>query len=303
MARFETAGQLISDAAVECGLAPIADPYASAAAGDANSTLFTTVLKTRGRKLWREHPWQHLDYIHTFNTVASVGRYALPLDFGRIIDQTEWNRTNRLPQGGPLSPQEFEYFKARLVGVVFTTLFRLIQNNYQVYPDTATPGNFTLAFEYISSFWVLPIATQATSGSWQNITAYPNGTFIVNSGNIYQAVQAGTGTSGSFGPLGTGAGIVDGTCLWNFVSVAGRDNPSLSTDVILMDANLMVAALALRFKQVHRMTTQADTDEYNDAFTKATDDDSLGAVIALNRGVFDMPLLGERNLPVTGFGA
>ena len=237
----EVAANIINDVAIEVGLipAPINDPFASI---DPNILQLAKLLKSGGRTLRKRYSWTHLQYQYTFNTIANQGRYVLPVDYGKYINQTAWNRTNRLPLGGPLSPQEFEYFKARLVGVVFTTLFRILQQQFQVYPDTSTPGGYTIAFEYVSSFWVVPSATQVTSGSWQNATTYPNGTFIRNGGNIYQATQAGSGVSGGFGPTGTGAGITDGTCVWSFISVGGADAPASSQDLVQFDSHLMTGS-------------------------------------------------------------
>ena len=71
-----------------------------------------------------------------------------------MIDQTWWNRTNRLPVGGPVSPQEWQYLKARMVGVVFNVLFRPMDRSITLYPNTNTPAGFEIAFEYCSSCWV-----------------------------------------------------------------------------------------------------------------------------------------------------
>ena len=104
---WDTAGNIINDAATELGLqafqAKAADPFAST---DPNMGQLCQLLKSVGRDLAKRREWTHLRAIHTLTTVEGVGWYALPADFGRMINQTGWNRTNRLPLGGPLSPQE-----------------------------------------------------------------------------------------------------------------------------------------------------------------------------------------------------
>lgn len=50
--------------------------------------------------------------------------------------------------------------------------------------------------------------------SWAANTAYVVGQWVDNGGNLYICMQAGT--SGTTGPTGTGTGIVDGGCLWDY---------------------------------------------------------------------------------------
>lgn len=157
MALWDTAGNIINDAATELGLqsfqAKSADPFAST---DPNIGRLCQLLKSVGRDLQRGREWTHLRAIETLTTVEGTSVYDLPDGFGRMINQTGWNRTNRLPLGGPLSPQEWEYLKGQLAGIVFTVLFRPMQGKMWLYPDTNTPGGYELAYEYVSRWWVQP---------------------------------------------------------------------------------------------------------------------------------------------------
>lgn len=158
---WDTAGNIILDAAVELGLISYQtrlanpDPFA---AQDANLGLLCQLLKSSGRELLgeQESGWTHLQFQYEFTTVQGTSQYDLPAGFYRMIPQSGWNRTNRLPLGGGLSPQEWQYLKARLTGVVFTVLFRIEQGKLQLYPDTNTPGGYDIAFEYLSRYWVQP---------------------------------------------------------------------------------------------------------------------------------------------------
>ena len=152
---FDAAGTIVNDAAVELGLiaARLADPFSST---DNNIAQLCQFLKTAGRDIIREKQWTQNQAEYSFTTVLNTPSYALPPDFLRMIDQTYWDRTNRLPLGGPLSPQEWQYLKARQVGVVFTILFRPKLQKIYVYPDTGTPAGHVIAFEYMSSYWVQP---------------------------------------------------------------------------------------------------------------------------------------------------
>jgi hypothetical protein len=148
---YDTAKQIINDALVEVGLTPSEDPFTDL---DSNVVQMCTLLKSLGREVIHLHDWTILRREATFTTQQGVSNYALPDDFHEMMDQSGWNRTNRLPLGGPLSPQEWQYLKARLVGVVFTVLFRPMQGKIYIYPDNPTPGGYSIAYEYKSDGWV-----------------------------------------------------------------------------------------------------------------------------------------------------
>lgn len=150
-ARYDTAGDIINDVAAEIGLGSSADPYAST---DSNFIQLRALLKSVGRRLTFENDWSHLRGEYVATTSSGQSQYGLPPDWNNMIDQTGWNRTNRLPIGGPLSPQEWQFFKSRLSGVVFNVLFRQMQGRWNLYPDTSTPAGYQIACEYNSRWWV-----------------------------------------------------------------------------------------------------------------------------------------------------
>jgi hypothetical protein len=185
--RFSSAGDIINDVAAEVGLGTVGDPYTST---DQNFIQLCRLLKSAGRTLTLDSDWTHLRGEFVFTTVLGQTQYTIPPDFNNMIDQTGWNRTNRLPIGGPLTPQEWQYFKARLVGVVFNVLFRQMQQRWFLFPDGG----------------VAP--------AWLPSHAYLVNATVSKGGNTY--ICAVAGTSGLVGPSGTSSGIVDGTCVWNW---------------------------------------------------------------------------------------
>lgn len=156
---WDTAGNIINDAMTEVGLGSVADPYGS---NDPNFRMARALLKSGGRALVRDWEWTHLRAEHTFTTVQGQSEYDFPAGFRNMMDQTAWNRTNRLPVGGPLSPQEWQYLKSRLTGVVFTVLFRMMNQKMVIYPDTNTPGGYDIAYEYLTYNWISVPATSDT---------------------------------------------------------------------------------------------------------------------------------------------
>lgn len=153
MPNFGTVAEVVSLAARELGLvsADIADPYAST---DPNVLQMCALLTSAGREIIRKKQWTQSLKEYTFVTVQGTPTYAFPADFLRMTPQTHWNRTNRLPVGGPLSGEEWQYLKARQQNVAFNVLMRTWLQKIYIWPDTGTPGGYTIAFEYLSSYWV-----------------------------------------------------------------------------------------------------------------------------------------------------
>lgn len=158
---LDIAGAIINDAATEVGLARTEDPFQST---DGNFIQLVAFLKSLGRDLWRRHRWPALTKLASFTTVAGDGTYALPADFGYLINQSFWNLSTDLPVGGGLSSEQWRAIKGRGVELTTSNYFRLQQQELVLLPDTSLPAGQTLAFEYVSRFWVQPTGqTEPTS--------------------------------------------------------------------------------------------------------------------------------------------
>lgn len=158
--QWDSVQQIISQAALEVGLGSAGTDVVNST--DPNILQMVGLLNSCGRELVHLRSWNHLRGEHLFTTVAGQSVYPLPADYHNMIDQTWWNRTNRLPVGGPLSAQEWQYLKGRLVGIVFNVLFRPMNRQISLYPTTNTPAGFEIAFEYNSSYWVSRTAAPDT---------------------------------------------------------------------------------------------------------------------------------------------
>lgn len=160
---WDTVQQIITQAALEVGLGSAGPDVVNST--DPNILQMVGLLNSCGRELVHLRSWNHLRGEHLFTTVAGQSVYPLPADYHNMIDQTWWNRTNRLPVGGPLSAQEWQYLKGRLVGIVFNVLFRPMNRQISLYPTTNTPAGFQIAFEYNSSYWISTSGTPDTATS------------------------------------------------------------------------------------------------------------------------------------------
>lgn len=163
---FDTAANIISDAAIQLGLVStaIADPYAET---DANILRLNACLKQLGQDLARDHQWSHLTAEFTFNTANGTADYALDGDddFIAIVNGTAWNRTQDRRLVGPLSPGRWQAVKGAGVSPAVSQYFRIWQNRLHIFP---TPTAIeAIYYEMKSDLWVAATAspTHATKNA------------------------------------------------------------------------------------------------------------------------------------------
>lgn len=170
--RYITAGEVINRAAVECGLAPVVDPFASA---DPSYRQLHYLLTSCGQTLIQDYPWQRLQLKHEITTSsADDGEYDLPVDFSYMIDQTGWQQggPSVWPLLGPASPQVWSYLEARqLYSVSLYVWFRIAQGKFNVFPNDPVPDGIPIAFEYISRGWVIGEGDQGPESIKDQVTA------------------------------------------------------------------------------------------------------------------------------------
>lgn len=298
---YDTALNIIADSAVELGLVPFSSkPSTVFGSTDPNLGQLCQLLKSVGRDLVREYQWTQLQNQWLFSTVTNTSRYALPSDYDRVIDQTAWNRSNRLPLGGPISPQAFQFLSARLVGISWNILWRVLQGKFQAYPADTTPGSYVIAYEYVSRWWAIPSGVVAPSaGPWLPNVAYLLNDSVQSGGNRYLCVTPGTsGTTAN--PSATAGVVNDGTAQWEYVSAAGADTATADGDTILFDPQLVRAALKLAFKKEKGFDTASAQTDYDEALMKAKSADTVAPVLYWNRPLATEPLIGPWNLPING---
>lgn len=346
---WPTAQTVVTQAALELGLIGRAselgdDVYESV---DPTVAQLLALLKKAGRDLVDEFLWAQLRAEWSITTVMGgdfspaqrVGSYVLPPDWRELTAQSGWNRTSRLPMGGPLSEQEWQYLSAGITGVVWTVLFRPMQGLLWLYPSTETPEGQEITFAYKSSYWVRPASLiEGTDyGAWLEDNDYLVGAMVASvqtAGNpferlIYRCVQPGL--SGANGPdparATTGVptitgSILDGEAYWNYVgsiatttnplgtentytpSFATRDVPITGTDVLLFDEALLVAKLKLLWKREKGFDTMDTEREFARIFAAVTSNSSPAPILNLNgTAITSDRFLGGLNIPITGFGS
>ena len=158
MGRLASVNDIVNRAAVECGLNKDPSPASST---DETFVQLVELLNSAGQELVELHPWQILekDYQVTTSDTDS-GVYDLPPDFSYMVDQTGWDRTNRVAVGGPLSSQDWAYLEGRdLVSQSIYASFKLEQNKFHLFPQPP-PDGLVVHFQYISRNW---LATQVNN--------------------------------------------------------------------------------------------------------------------------------------------
>lgn len=186
---WDTVGGILKDVAAQVGLAPATDPFAQT---DPDWLRLLSLFKDAGQMVSRARNWTHLQGEYVFTTVAGQQQYPMPPDFLSMFDQSGWVRSTRLPLGGPLNPQEWQFIAARLVGVTWTILFRPAQGAIWAFPPQgSTPSPLTIAFEYQSSWWVQKAVAPPAAAPWTFGAAIAAGAYVSSGGNSYLCIRGG----------------------------------------------------------------------------------------------------------------
>jgi len=146
-----------------CTVVGLDTPSAVVGGSDQNAARMFSLCNREGRELARRFDWQMLQVDHTFAAVATENQGTLPTDFDHFIDDTFWNRSERRPVLGPVSPEEWQALEATSVPAV-SDVFRIITNTIRIKP-TPRVGD-TYAYTYITKNWC-----QSSGGAGQTAFA------------------------------------------------------------------------------------------------------------------------------------
>lgn len=179
VSRFSDNNTIINRVAVEVGLNPVNNVFASE---DPAFVQLRYLLTTCVQELMEMYEWESLSrtyQITTTSTPGTVGKFALPSDFGYFTDQTGWDRAQNVPLLGPLSPQTYNYLLGRdLTGSTIYASFRLNENEFWVFPTNPAPVNLDINFEYtsrnlIEKAAVVPVEYTDTAEDPADIPQFP----------------------------------------------------------------------------------------------------------------------------------
>lgn len=140
---------IVQDACKEVGLP---EPDAIVSSTDINVAQMLRLLNKEGKEQVMKRDWQVLRKETTFSaTAAETQTGAVPTDFARFVDDTFYNRSRTRAVVGPLTPQEWQIQKSLTATVVVDAFIRRGNDILMIPNPTASD---TMAFEYISKYWV-----------------------------------------------------------------------------------------------------------------------------------------------------
>lgn len=122
-------------------------------------------------ELRNRYDWTILQVEHTFALVDGTASYALPSDFDRQINETDWNRTDTWRLIGPTSPQQWQSVKSGAISSAprFRWRIKRTSTTAEFYVDP-TPGSDedgeTLVYEYISKNAILDNDGSTLKAEW-----------------------------------------------------------------------------------------------------------------------------------------
>lgn len=143
-------------------------PSAVMTATDSQTLRVLAFANEEGQELAARWAWQGLQREANFTTVAAEQQGTLASvcgpDYGWIVNETIWNRTQRRPIFGPKSQAEWQALKAAFVNGPWYQ-YRIRQNAILFTPIPAAGDQ--CYFEWISKYWVIT-STGGGSSTWTN---------------------------------------------------------------------------------------------------------------------------------------
>ena len=155
---------IIQQAAGELGL-PV--PTAVAGTSDATAIQLLALLNREGKAQVDETDWPALVTEGTWTMVEGQSVYTYPSDFRRLVQQSEWDRTNKWALLGPDTPQVRQWRNESNISQAGPRkVFQLTSGGVEIWP-TPTSSGAVLVYLYIKNTW----ATTAGGTAIASLTA------------------------------------------------------------------------------------------------------------------------------------
>lgn len=137
-----------------CREVALESPNAVASSSDQQVLQMYALASDVGRELLdMPHDWQALITEGSFTTDAT-GYSALPSAYHRMLNRTQWDRTNDWPLVGPILPQGWQWLKSSgLANTGPRVRFRIQGGRVNYHP--ATEAGTSYYYEYIRNTWVI----------------------------------------------------------------------------------------------------------------------------------------------------
>jgi hypothetical protein len=154
--------QIVRQAAMELGLPA---PSELVTSQEETAIQMLGLLNSAGNELVHYYDWEFLLKTHDITSVAGLAAYPAPTDYGRMLNQTLWDKNMRRPAYGPVSPQGWQILKNALVQVGPFVRYRIARGKVEFLPVPGSDG-LNYNYQYISNGWVMSGTTQNTYTSF-----------------------------------------------------------------------------------------------------------------------------------------
>lgn len=142
--------QIAKQVASELGL-PV--PSELVTSQEQTSVQMLALMNSAGNELVTYYDWEFLIHTHTILSEAGKGSYPRPDNYQRQINQTIWDKNNRRPAFGPVSPQGWQVLTNALISVGPFVRYRVAGRNVEFLPVPKGAG-LNYNYQYISNGWV-----------------------------------------------------------------------------------------------------------------------------------------------------
>lgn len=157
---YWTAQSILTQVAGELGLPR---PLTIVGLTDVQSIQLLSLLNSAGNELLMYYPWEQFSKEWVLSTTPNVESYDTPADYGYLVGQTQWDRTNHWPLLGPKTAQEWAWLKGSTVAQFPRLRFRVQGNKIKLFPVPGVGSAYTLAMEYVSNYWVETVTNVVVS--------------------------------------------------------------------------------------------------------------------------------------------
>lgn len=97
----------------------------------------------------------------TVSITFSKCRFALPSDFDRLVDNTQWDKSKHWQMLGPETAQQEAWLRSGYISTGPRIRYWMQQGMVQTYPPLGSTES--LSYDYMSKWWIYATAASATS--------------------------------------------------------------------------------------------------------------------------------------------
>lgn len=254
------------------------------------------IAKSHGFDLATSRRWPQLIRRGSITLINGVGGYALPTDYDRMIDSTQWDSENHWPLVGPVSPAHWEERESGLTSVTPRREYQIrgvANGQIMVWPvPTSDEAGHVYTFQYMSNNWIMP-------KTWVTGFTFAAGAYCIHDGMTFYTASGGV--SGVTPPTHTSGDASDGGVTWTYEEV-DYNSFVADTDTTIFDDIVISKGIHWRFLQSKRMEYLDIKGECDALIRRRVASFSGAPVLSLSGQGGGFRLLDSDSIPDSGYG-